>query len=126
VKASILLLVAALLFATSSAMLAQQNVEQVFASLEQQAKLGEGPYLYLITGAGVAYSWANVANRGGTVPLYCPPKELTLNQHNYVQIALQEYKKGKDVYAKTLDSSNPADILSYVLLWGLARTFPCK
>ena len=75
----------------------------------------------LVTGAGEAYGWVNVVNRGKGLPvLYCPPSKLALTSDQYIAI-LESH-----VRDKRADGDLPGHAVLLVLLNALEATFPCN
>jgi hypothetical protein len=72
----------------------------------------------VVSGMEDAYGTANaIAVAEHRVPLYCQPDELALNAANILRILDNETK---------LTKRAPNTPLSFILLDGLRRTFPCK
>lgn len=70
-----------------------------------------------ITGVAEGYSWLNTylsTERGQ--PVYCPPRDLTLNTDNYISI-IDSY-----IEIRNLESDVPVEV---ALLYGLRHTFAC-
>ena len=98
------------------------NLEKAVGVVEQQARSGKGEFVTYLTGAAAAYRWASATGtmREGT---YCPPPDLALDGRSYARIAIEEYKGAKSEYLKL--PQYPLDVLSFALLRGLGKRFPC-
>lgn len=76
-----------------------------------------------IVGVGKGIFWANIVMKlQGRKPLFCLPKELALNQDNYISLLDQELKSPTDPQ-RHYSSDTPIEL---VLVQALEHTFPCK
>ena len=120
VRSAVLVLASALLPGTG---LAQSNLEKAVRVVEQQARSGKGEFVTYLTGAAAAYRWASTTG-GMSEGMYCPPHDLALDGRSYARIAIDEYKAAKSEYLKL--PQYPLDVLSFALLRGLGKRFPCQ
>jgi len=94
--------------------------------------LSEAEHLTLglvLVGAGDAYSWANATlSKRGDAPLFCTPPSLALNGKNFQSIYREELSRNGALYRATIERQVAAskDLVAFVLLQGLRRTFPCS
>ena len=73
-----------------------------------------------ITGVGEGYQWANTKlELEGSKQMFCAPRNLALNQNNYLRI-MDDSLKNKNL---EIPDTMPIELL---LLQMLIRTFPCK
>lgn len=107
---------------------AETDLERVVSALKQERAVGRGIFLPILGGAGRAFVQANVALKVRNLPMfYCQPMQLTLNESNYADIALEQYERDKPIFNEDpFYQKYPVDALVYALFQGLQRTFPCK
>ena len=124
-----LALALAIMLSTAEPVGAETPMEKMFARLKQQRAKNQGDLLVLLHGAGQAFSVANVyliVDRR-IQPMYCPPNNLRLTEINYADITIDEFDRRRFSYRDNpILSDSPTYALTYVLLEGLQRTFPCK
>lgn len=100
------------------------NLEKAAQILQQQSRSGRGEFITYLTGAATAYRWAGETSKPeATGGLYCPPPDAKLDGRGYANIALAEYKRGKEEYESIRDY--PLSVLALALLRGLKEKFPC-
>ncbi|HXM81761.1 MAG TPA: hypothetical protein VN929_07515 [Burkholderiales bacterium] len=119
-------LVLVLLPSAPAARSEQARLDKAVDLLQQQSQTGKGEFIAFINAAGGAYSWVNteLETKEKGHRLFCPPPGTLLTSRDYAQIAVIEYKKGKNEYAQRTEY--PLEVLSLALLRGLQDTFPCK
>jgi hypothetical protein len=101
------------------------NLEKAINLLQQQSRTGKGEFINFLTGAASAYRWVSTnAESNGPPQTYCPPLDLMLDGRTYAKIALEEYKRGENEYARL--RAYPVDVLTLALWRGLRDKFPCK
>jgi hypothetical protein len=87
------------------------------ATKKAHGKNWESLQLYL-SGVGVGYQYANMAVTAvQKQPIYCPPKNFSLNSDNLIEILEKQLEKSPGSDAAPIE---PA------LFLGLVNTFPCK
>ena len=102
----------------SSTVVAEMSVEKYELSKKEEATILDS----YIAGLGMAYKLANITNENmGNSKFYCPPSNLAFNAENYMTIIDDEIK-----LRKSNKSSYQSTPVSYFLLEGLGRSFPCK
>lgn len=119
---------AAFLFSTSLAS-AESKVEKAFRVLKAQRAQGDGPLLLILSGAASALMSVNAqlsVSLSGRDPLFCVPKDLSLNSYNYADIALQEFERRPEWYRHEYLEAHPNDAVVDALVIGMEVTFPCK
>ena len=121
IRSAVLVIASVLVPGTGGAQ--QSNLEKAVRVVEQQARSGKGEFVTYLTGAAAAYRWASTTGSmsEGT---YCPPRDLALDGRSYARIAIEEYKAAKSEYLKL--PQYPLDVLSFALLRGLGKRFPCQ
>jgi hypothetical protein len=116
----------ALLFGLSSASAGPQ-VDKAFEALKAQRDKNRGYFMDMLLGAGIALDWANLAFKSnGQAPLYCIPQDVSLNAHDYADIALQEFARRPEWYKHPLLEAYPNDVVVNALAYGLKATYPCR
>jgi hypothetical protein len=112
---------------TSAPASAASQVEQAFEALKAQRDKNRGYFMDMLLGAGIALDWANLTFKSkGQAPLYCIPQDVSLNAHNYADIALQEFERRPEWYKHPLLEAYPNDVVVNALAYGLKTTFPCR
>lgn len=77
----------------------------------------------IIGGVGKGIFWANIAMKiQGRQPLFCPPKELPINQDNYIALLNQELRNPTGLQQHYANDT-PIEL---ILVQALEHTFPCK
>lgn len=62
---------------------------------------------------------------GGYRKIYCQPGEMILSLKEYAVIAIDEYKKSNAQFDRNPNEDTSLVELSYLLLGGLVKRFPC-
>ena len=111
-----------MLFVIGTILWAETTVKEYRLEREPSHKWNAFNQVY-IQGLGDGFIVANIASRtDGKGPLFCPPRNLSLNLENYKSILDDEIEQQSKV--QTADVLEQAPI-SVLLLSGLQRTFPC-
>ncbi len=123
------LLVGAIAIIVSSAGHAQQpmRLSVLMTTLEKQGVENRGVLFDQVAGAGRGFALVNGHLKLKKAPVfYCQPENLALVGKNYVDIAVQEYRRNLSLYDDQSADYSPVDAAVAILLEGLRQTFPCK
>lgn len=109
---------------------ADVSMRQVFVDIQNESngRASDMVASNYVLAAGITLSAANGWMRHyGRKQIYCQPHDLALGLKDYQRIVLAEYRVSKkNIDAIDTAEGSPLAILSFTLLAGLVKEYPCN